>query len=178
MFYLYTSAMNYFELYGMQETLMPDPSFVKSKYYELSRHFHPDHYAQAEEEKKNETLKMAALNNEAYKTLSDPGRLLAYVLRQHHMLEDEEKYQLPQDFLMEMMDLNEELSEYEAQSGDKQKENELEELVTQHNVAMRQASDVLKQQYDTNKNEDTLLRLKDYYFRQKYLERIVQRLHT
>ena len=62
-----------------------------------------------------EALRMAAMNNAAYKTLTDSDATMAYVLKLNSVLEDEEKYALPPAFLMEMMDINEAISEYELE---------------------------------------------------------------
>ena len=39
--------MNYFELFEMEETFVPEPAELKKKFYELSRKYHPDFYTQA-----------------------------------------------------------------------------------------------------------------------------------
>src|SRR5687768_2271342 len=98
--------VNYFELYGIPESFNPDAATVKKKYYELSRQYHPDRFAQTDDSTRAEALRMAALNNDAYKTLNSTDTTMSYILKQHQLLEDEEKYNLPPNFLMEMMDLN------------------------------------------------------------------------
>ena len=107
--------MNYFQLYDLPVSFHPDPAAIKNKFYELSRKFHPDRFAitgtgSAELSK---ALRMAALNNDAYKTLKSADGTMAYILKLNGLLEDEEKYALPPAFLMEMMDLNESVSDYE-----------------------------------------------------------------
>ena len=109
---------NYFELYHMPVTFRPDPVEVKSKFYELSRLYHPDRFAQAGGDELATALRMAAMNNnDAYKTLRNTDATMAYILRLNNLLEDEEKYNLPPAFLMEMMDINEAISDYEAMPG-------------------------------------------------------------
>src|SRR5580700_8084010 len=105
---------NYFELYHMPVTFYPDQVEIKSKFYELSRLYHPDRFAQAGGEELAKALRMAAMNNEAYKTFRSPDATMAYILKLNNLLEDEEKYALPPAFLMEMMDINEAVSDYES----------------------------------------------------------------
>jgi molecular chaperone HscB len=171
--------INYFQLYQLPQSFHIDAAQVKKKYYELSRLYHPDRFAQAGDAERLEALRMAALNNEAYKTLNNEDALMEYVLKLHGVLEDEEKYSLPPDFLMEMMELNELVSEYEM-------EPENADLRQQATHAMQaQLQDwagvviPLTRRYDDgDHSQGLLLQLKDYYFRKKYLLRIQERMNT
>jgi molecular chaperone HscB len=105
-------STNYFEFYQLPESFRPDEAALKSKYYALSREYHPDFHATAPAERQQEILQLATLNTNAYRTLSHPEQRMAYILGQHGLLE-EGKQELPPDFLMEVMDLNEQLMELE-----------------------------------------------------------------
>lgn len=169
---------NYFELYELPLTFHPDAAKVKSKFYELSRKYHPDRFAHAEDAAKIESLRMSALNNDAYKTLGNADATMAYILKLEGLLQDEEKYNLPPAFLMAMMELNEAISEYEAANeGDsyKQAKNELNEELESWALATGK----LTAQYDAgDHSEALLLQIKDYYFRKKYLLRIQERIDS
>ncbi|UOQ55476.1 Fe-S protein assembly co-chaperone HscB [Hymenobacter cellulosivorans] len=103
---------DYFEFYGLPETFQPDAAALKSKYYALSREYHPDFHATATPARQQEILQLATLNTNAYRTLSNPDQRMAYILNRHGLLE-EGKQELPADFLMEVMELNEQLMELE-----------------------------------------------------------------
>src|SRR3569833_2081961 len=103
--------INFFEFYGIPESFYPDTALLKKKFYELSKAYHPDFYANEPEEKQQEILELSTINNKAWQTLSDPAKRLEYILRQHELLADGAKQQLPGDILMEMMDINERLME-------------------------------------------------------------------
>jgi len=173
---------DYFTLYHLPVTFKPDQAAVKNTFYELSRQYHPDRFAQAGGPEMAEALRMAAINNEAYKTLKDPDATMAYILKLNGLLEDEEKYALPPAFLMEMMDINEAISDYEA-THDKDDPND--------DDAMLGAKDMLNEQLELwddatrllidrfekgEKNTELLLQVKDQYFRKKYLLRIKERI--
>jgi molecular chaperone HscB len=49
--------------------------------------------------------------NKAFTTFQDPDKTIKYVLQLKGLLEEEEKYELPPDFLMEVLEINEELME-------------------------------------------------------------------
>lgn len=169
---------NYFELFNIPVSLQPDTATVKARFYELSRQHHPDRVSTAGPDALSQALAMAATINEAYKTLRDPDATMAYVLRLNNMLEDEEKYALPPAFLMEMMDLNEAVSDYEDNP-----DNEAARLAAINSLAeqmqsWQQAADALISRFDAgNHAQDILAPLKDMYFRKKYLLRIQERIN-
>ncbi|MEZ5015411.1 MAG: Fe-S protein assembly co-chaperone HscB [Flavipsychrobacter sp.] len=171
--------VNYFELYGIEESFNIDEALVKKKFYELSRQYHPDRFSLADDDTKAEALKMSALNNDAYKTLTDEDKRTAYILRTNNQLEEEEKYQLPSDFLMEMMELNETVSEWEMDADDKTLE---EQATNAYNTAIKEINNTLLplfDQYTAYKGDLSLLaQVKDLYFRKKYLLRIQERMNT
>jgi molecular chaperone HscB len=169
--------MNYFELYNIPQSFQPDAGEVKKKYYELSRKYHPDRFTMADEDSKIEALRMSAMNNDAYKVLNNADATMAYVLKLHGMLEEEEKYELPPAFLMEMMDLNETISDYEMDA-------ENESMKVQATQALQEQMDdwdtqvaPLIAKYDAERPDEGLLQqIKDRYFRKKYLLRIKGRI--
>ncbi|RYD70944.1 MAG: Fe-S protein assembly co-chaperone HscB, partial [Sphingobacteriales bacterium] len=104
---------NYFEFYELPIQFNPDLNAVKAKFYAFSKQFHPDFYANESEEKQQEVLDLSTLNNKAYQVLSDENKRIAYVLQLLGELPDGEKYNLSNDFLMDMMEINEALMEME-----------------------------------------------------------------
>ncbi|WP_276131897.1 iron-sulfur cluster co-chaperone HscB C-terminal domain-containing protein [Polluticoccus soli] len=171
--------VNYFELYGIAESFNPDAAIVKKKYYELSRQYHPDRFATADDSTRAEALRMAALNNDAFKMLNNPDATTAYILKQHQLLEDEEKYNLPPAFLMEMMDLNEVISDWEMEPDNDILRQTATDTLAEQLEQWQQEVTPLTQQYNSgNHDKQLLLRIKDYYFRKKYLLRIQERIDT
>ena len=103
--------MNYFEFYGIPVSFEVNEDGVKKKYLELSRKFHPDFFINQSSEKQHEVLEMSTLNTRAFQTLSDFDKRMKYILELKSMIYEGERYQLPPDFLMEMMDVNEAMME-------------------------------------------------------------------
>ena len=168
---------NYFQLYGLQECFHPDPAAVKTKFYELSRLYHPDRYAQADDTTRAEVLRNAALNNDAYKILNKADATMSYILKLHGLLEDEEKYSLPPAFLMEMMDLNELLSDYESSPADESLKTQTIDSLAGLLKDWEKEVLILTDKFDAgDQSEQLLLQIKDYYFRKKYLLRIQERI--
>jgi len=169
--------MNYFEFYGIKESFTPDAALLKKKFYELSKKYHPDFYANEDDEKQQEILELSTLNNKTYQTLSDPFKRLEYILKLHDLLQEGAKPQLPADFLMEMMDINERLMEVDdaGQLG----HITAEVLAIEDDIEqdLQQAMAGYEQLNDTAK-EERLNKIADCYYRQKYLLRIKESLNT
>jgi molecular chaperone HscB len=167
---------NYFTLFGIKEQLNPDPAALKRSFYALSKQWHPDRFVSATDEERNEALRMSALINDAYKTLTDPEQVLAYLLRSKNLLEPEEVYKLPADFLMEMMDLNEAISDYEDNP---ELKTQAEQAFQEQWDAVQLQQDALAQRLEGGDGDAGIWQLlKDLYFRKKYLLRIRERLIT
>lgn len=170
---------NYFELYELPLTFRADELKLKKKFYELSKRFHPDFYVNESVEKQAEILELSILNNKAYQVLSNPLKRIEYVLFLHDMLAEGDKYVLPQDFLMDMMDVNEALMEMEFDHN----ELKLAELSTQIDEMELSLFDELKRytdEFDQKEGADSesiLLKIKDIWYRQKYLMRIRESLN-
>ncbi|HLO71878.1 MAG TPA: iron-sulfur cluster co-chaperone HscB C-terminal domain-containing protein [Flavipsychrobacter sp.] len=157
----------------------PDAAVVKKKFYELSRRYHPDRFTLAGDEERAEVLRMAALNNDAYKVLQNTDATMAYILKMNELLEDEEKYNLPPDFLMEMMDLNESISEYEMDPENETYKKDAHNMLNAQLDAWKADVEPLLEQFEKgNTSKEILLQIKDYYFRKKYLLRILERINT
>merc|ERR1712127_1087704 len=60
-----------------------------------------------------EVLELSTLNNNAFKTLSNFDKRMKYILELKEVLGEEGKNKIPQEFLMEMMEINENLMELE-----------------------------------------------------------------
>ena len=169
--------MNYFEFYGIPESFAPDEALLKKKFYQLSKEYHPDFYAHEDEAKQQEILELSTLNNKAWQTLSDPNKRLEYILKTHELLLEGAKPQLPADFLMEMMDLNERLMGVDdaEQLGHITGEVLAIEGDIAEGIARLTAG---YEQLDDTARESRLNAIADYYYRQKYLLRIRESLNT
>ena len=168
---------NYFELYNLPESFLLDEKALKAKYYQLSREYHPDFFANESQEKQQEILQLSTLNTNAYRTLSDSDSRMQYILKQHNLLE-EGKNEIPSEFLMEMMEINEELMELEFDF-DAAKLHQIGEQTT--GITAQLDADILPvlQRYPELHGvtkEEALEQVKAYYLKKKYLLRIKETL--
>ncbi len=166
--------MNYFKFYDIPISFSPDQALVKKKFYALSKEYHPDFFVNESEEKQQEILELSTLNNKAFQTLSNPDKLLPYVLTLEDVLVDGEKYQLPQDFLMEMMDVNEGIMDLESEANEAKlagMNKNVDQFENDLNLELASLTADFELNKETEK-KDALLKIKDIWYRKKYLLRI------
>lgn len=166
--------MNYFQLYNIPVTLIPDRQQVKEKFYQLSRQYHPDFFSQASDEEQLEALEKSSMVNKALKVFSNPDETIKYVLQLKGLLQEEEKYQLPPDFLMEVMELNEQLMDARMDNN-QEKINALQSSIADFQTAIyTPVTNIVEHYQEGVINEKELLQVKEYYFKKKYLNRILE----
>jgi molecular chaperone HscB len=163
-------TMNYFELYNIPVSLQPDQTIVKQRFYELSRQYHPDLHSMAEDDAQAEILEKASQVNMAYKVLVHPDETIKYVLQLKGLLEEEEKYQLSPDFLMEVLELNEQAMDVSEQADIDRLTQTIHEFQKQIYEPVETIVAGYKEDTTTEKE---LLQVKEYYYRKKYLDRII-----
>ena len=98
---------NYFNLFGLPIKFNIDQSQLKKAYYKLSRAFHPDHISADSQDMQDEITQKSGEINQAFATLSDDSKRIKYILSLHKVMENPEKETLPQDFLMDVLEINE-----------------------------------------------------------------------
>src|SRR5437868_2117865 len=157
--------MNYFELFDIPVSVRVDQTKLAQKYFELQKKFHPDFFAQSTEAEQAEALENSSAANKALKIFKNEDATIKYVLQLKGLLEEEEKYQLPPEFLMEMMDLNEDLSEDSAL-----------QIQTLENQLHSEVAPIINFYHDASITYAELMQLKEYYYKKKYLQRILDRL--
>lgn len=159
--------MNYFELFGLREGPSVNTGSIAGSYFTLQKKYHPDFYSHANESEKEEVLQQSAAINKAYIIFKDPDKTLEYFLQQKGILVADEKYELPPFFLMEMMEINESLLE-NSKGAVTAVEGYEEKLV-------KEVQPIIDG-YSSETGEPDLLKLKEYYYKKKYLKRILDRL--
>jgi len=172
--------MNYFEFYDIPVSFKPDKDLVKRKFYALSKEYHPDFYVNEAQEKQKEILELSTLNNKAYQTLSNGNKLVAYILELSGELVEGDRYELPPVFLMEVMELNEALMELEFDF-DADKLQEIKSNAEEIGERLAKEQEQLMLDYDVVAEEEksaVIKKIKDIYYRSKYLLRIKDAIHT
>jgi molecular chaperone HscB len=167
--------MNYFELFEIPVQLKVDKATLPRKYFELSRKYHPDFFVSGTEEDKSGALEKSALLNKAFKTFQNPDETIKYVLQLKGLLAEEEKYELPPDFLMEVLEINEEIMDL---GENKTLLPNLQLRITELQTEIYEpVKEIVEHYQEGTASEKELLQVKEYYFRKKYLDRIRKQLN-
>jgi len=169
--------MNYFEFYGIEPSFYPNEQEIQEAYYAKMRELHPDlnmHLGEAERQKME---LLSGTNNIAYNTLVDFHKRLEYILEEYHSTPTEAKKSLPQAFLMEMMDTNEEIMDLQFDYDATKAALIQEQINTQGN----QMLDVLESELQNitiakGLSQQTVDLAQDYLMKRNYLRRILENL--
>jgi len=166
--------MNYFELFNIPISLRVDAAALKNRFYELSRKYHPDFVTNGTEEEQSEALEKSSLLNKAYKTFQRQDDTIKYVLQLKGLLEEEEKYELRPAFLMEVMELNEGLMELEVDEDPAGLALLKEKAENLSKEMYEEVASIISNYREGITTTEELLQVKDYYYRKKYLNRILE----
>lgn len=168
--------MNYFELFEIPVQLIVDKSSLPRKFFELSKKYHPDYFANESLEKQAEALDKSTLLNKAFKIFQNEEETIKYVLQLKGLLEEKEKYELPAAFLMEVMEINEQLMD----AGDDPDlilnlKSAIANLQAETYEPVKQ---IVEHYQEGITSEKELLQVKEYYYKKKYLDRIKEQLKS
>ena len=165
--------MNYFEIFGLPVQLKVDKSTLPKKYFELSKQFHPDFYGNATPGEQQYALEISANLNKAFKTFQNPDETIKYVLQLKNLLQEEEKYELPARFLMEVLEINEQLMDADGPDATVTLKSDIENLQKSIYEPVKQ---IVEHYQEGVTSEKELLQVKEYYYKKKYLDRIRREL--
>ena len=162
--------MNYFELFGLPVGFQVDATQLRAAYMEIQKNTHPDKFTQSSSEEQEIALEKSAIANKAFTLLNNKEQLLPYVLEVKGFMESDEKYALSPDFLMEMMELNEAWMDAETEAD---KLNVTEQVKTIQNAIYTPVKAYLEANSIDTLTQEAMLQVKEYYYKKKYLDRIL-----
>ena len=172
-------AIDYFDYYDIPKKFYIDEGALKSKFLIKSKQFHPDFFVN-DNQKYDEAMEQTSINNQAFKVLSKYDSRLEYILKSYDLLK-ESKNEIPQDFLAEMMDINEVIMDFQFDY-DQIKMDQVK--ADTHSISMNLDSQIksLTLQFDqlemdsSNEGEVILDQIKNIYLKQKYVLRLQESL--
>lgn len=163
---------DYFKLFDFQVTFDIDEQELTNRYYSLTREHHPDNFAMSDPDKQLEAIQKTSLLNEGYKVLKNSDLRMRHVLELSGIGFEEGKEKVSQEFLMEMMDLNELIMEFQFDPQDSIKKGIFLQLETLEKSMELDIKDILYNFDSASTNIMTLNIIKDYYLKRKYIQRI------
>lgn len=155
----------------MPRTFALDAQELEARYRELSRKLHPDRFAKAPARERMLSLQAATTLNESYRTLKVPVRRAEYLLE---LLGTKlgENDPVDPDFLLEILELREELAEVKA-SGDRKSLGALGHgMRARKDAAMRRVADGFTA-YERDADAARLGEIRDSLVSLRYFQRFL-----
>lgn len=162
--------MNYFALFGLPIGFQVDTNKLRVAFMNIQRASHPDKFAQSNSFEQEEALERSALANKGFSLLNNKDQLLPYVLELKGIITPDEKYALSPDFLMEMMELNEAWMEADDEAA---KKSILDQIKAIQDEILEPIKSYLEMDQIDSIAQETMLQIKEYYYKKKYLDRIL-----
>ncbi len=117
---------NYFELFSLDASFDLDLDDLESRFRKLQKEFHPDRFVSVSEQERRIAMQLTAHINEAYQTLIKPLSRGSYMLKLNDInVNDESDTKMDASFLMEQMELREQLDEMKNNNDQEEKIQEL-----------------------------------------------------
>lgn len=167
--------MNHFEFFELAVSFEIDPAVLKKKYLINSKKYHPDYHTDLDTQAYAGIVQKSAQNNEAYKILNDSDLRMKYILDLKGVLGKEGDNSMSQEFLMDMMDINERIMELQFDFDQAAFDSSKQEIDT-FEKGLETDIQSLIESYESEPSGDTLTAIKDYYLKKKYLKRLKEHL--
>jgi molecular chaperone HscB len=162
--------MNYFALFDLPIGFKVDTNKLRAAFMDIQRASHPDKFAQSNSYEQDEALERSALANKGFSLLNNKDQLLPYVLELKGIISPDEKFALSPAFLMEMMELNEAWMEADDEAS---KQSILSQIKAIQDEILEPIKDFLEMDQIDTISQEALLQIKEYYYKKKYLDRIL-----
>ncbi len=167
---------NYFDLFSLPSSFLIDQAVLKKQFYRLSRDFHPDFHTHESASAQSEVTDTYAMINKAFKVLSDDFSRRQYILEMNGVLTGNDD-KLPADFLMEMMELNEDIEALLISNSDGDRLRAYD-VISAYEKALTTTLYDLEAASDNTSHSDTglLEKIKECHLKTRYLLRIREKV--
>ncbi|MEO5999246.1 MAG: hypothetical protein ABIN89_20875 [Chitinophagaceae bacterium] len=148
--------MNYFELFDFPVSFYIDKAVLEERYDALRRQYQPGFSPDEPLQELSDML------DKAYLVFQDQDETIQYILKLKNLLPEEE-YELSEQFLMEVRDINEELVELELDEKQEPLMNIEQKVDTLILKIYEDLASVMESYQEDSGTEETLLQVKDFY---------------
>lgn len=138
---------NYFEIFGLPVDYAVAEELLADRFLDLQKQVHPDRFAAGTDQEKRLAMQWATLVNTANETLRAPLPRAIYMLELRGV-ELKHNPALPPSFLLDQIELREQLEEIEEGEGDLEK-------LDSFRKEMLQAINVVQAKFEEALDEDT-----------------------
>ncbi|MEM9102929.1 MAG: Fe-S protein assembly co-chaperone HscB [Pseudomonadota bacterium] len=172
-----TKNQNYFELFDIHPSYPVEATQLDKAYRELQIRFHPDNLKPTGDESASlEDVTLSSLVNDAYQTLQDPVRCLIYILSLNEIDVNLEANTIADpEFLMQQMELREQLENIDEQS--ENVEAEIEHFASTINQSVEALLATIPHYLTGLKVNDTV-KVREFLMKLQFLIKLQQEIDT
>lgn len=165
--------MDYFEFYGLHPSFDLDIKELKKRYIQKSRELHPDFYMDESPEQIEQKTLLSSTNNKAYHILKDTFTRYKYIV-ENYLIKKSQK--LDSKFLMQMMELNEEVMVLSMEYDSMKAQKVLESVQSIENKESKVIRDTVSEKDTVVTDQDILKKIEQFLLKRNYLLRIKENL--
>ena len=169
--------MQFFSFFDLPVRFILDDADLRKRYLSNSKKYHPDFYTLESDAKQAEILQLSSLNNEAYRTLSDFDQRMKYILEEKGLLVEGQN-EIPKIYLLEMMDINEQLMELEFDFDQSVFDAVKQEVESAEKELFAEVEGIIQGYAEEKSGLEELNQIKNFYLKKRYLLRIKENLST
>ena len=165
---------NYFEFFDLPQNLAIDLKDLETRFYALSRKYHPDVHARKGPAARAEAEEATAILNDAYRTLRDPVKRAMYLLKLEGFdIAEQGTKDVPPELLEEVFEFNMALEEADAAQIEAARENfERMQAAIDTEVEQKFAD------WDAGRSRDTLAAIRGSLNRRKYISNLIAKANV
>jgi molecular chaperone HscB len=156
---------NYFQIFSLPISYDIDVNNLQQQYRNLQRTVHPDKFVNAPAQERRLALQKSAQINDAFQVLKNPLKRAEHLLTLNNVENDS---QLTSEFLMEQMELREELEEIQQQ-----KEPSADLLLNNLDKKINLLNDELKLYFAENNFNNAKINVNKLHFLYKLYEEVL-----
>lgn len=162
---------NYYDFFEIPHQLSIDLKDLERRFYALSRKWHPDRFARAAAQEREEAIDASAVLNDGYRVLRDPIQRAAYLLKENGFdIGEQQSKDVPPELLEEVFELNMAMEESD--------EAAIREARAKFEVMQQSIDEELTESYrdyDAQPDRDGLAKVRGLLNRRKYITNLVGR---
>lgn len=165
---------NYFDFFGLPHKLNLDGKDLESRFYTLSKQWHPDRFARSSPEQRRLSEDATAILNDGYRTLKEPILRAEYLLKEHGFdIGEQKSSNVPPELLEEVFELNMALEEVE--SSRPQLEEARQKFLSMRDDLDRELFEQFAA-YDQHGDKAVLEQIRGMLNRRKYIRNLVNQV--
>lgn len=168
-----TLTADYYGFFGFPRKLSLDTAALQKRFYELSRQYHPDRFAQKPAAERERAEEATAILNDGYRTLKDPIARAEYVLKQEGFdIGEQRSKDVPPELLEEVFEFNMALEDPDADL------EEFHERFLKMRDEIDASLEALFNKYDASSDKSLLQQIRNVLNRRRYIRNLINQAET